>query len=285
MNAPPPPALAAFLRGIERRARTLAEAQGGDATLAEAVWRDTADEFAGRAAATPIAGWPVLFWSRLLAHRGLAAPAPGSPLGTLGPGPRAALLLRLVAGLDPRPAAEVLGVTEPTYRFALQRALEQARAAGIDAEALRHWREAWQRAPTTVVPPRAPVAAAPAALAEGVATLDAVAVAPDALPPPRSIHPRRLVAAGAVALIAVVAMLFWPTPHPPAQRPEPQSPPLVGASAPQALATHPDYALLAAGDDARLAGDVAFYSWLAAGADAAPADAAAAPADTKAATP
>jgi hypothetical protein len=282
MNAPPPPALAAFLRGIERRARTLAEAQGGDAALADAIWRDTADDFATRAAATPIAGWPVLFWSRLLAHRGLATPAPGSPLVSLGPGPRAALLLRLVAGLDPRPAAEVLGVSEPTYRFALQRALEQARAAGIDADALRQWREAWQRAPTTVVPPRPPADATPSMSRDdsepvSVPLAEPVAETP---PPTRLSRKRRLLAAGAVAAIAVVAMLFWPAPPPPATRPEPQSV-VAPAPTPPTLATHPDYALLAAGDDERLAADVAFYSWLAASPDAAPA----APAEPAAAAP
>lgn len=304
MPVTPSAALPAFLRGIERRARTLAEAQCGDPARAAAVWDATAATFTEQAAEAPVASWPVLFWARLLGHPDLATPAlpGGTPLGTLGPGPRAALLLRLVAGLDPRPAAEVLGVSEPTYRFALQRALEQARAAGIDADALRRLREAWQRQPAPAAPSRAvfvpappppfpPLPGRPADHVVDAAKEDAPTPAPAApavvaggVPPWRS-RRRRLVAVGAVAVAALVATLFWPATPPPPARPVPLTPALVEA-APPPLATHPDYALIAGADDEVLAQDLAFLSWLAAsGAAATPGDASEPPAPAAGATP
>ncbi|MEO6173134.1 MAG: sigma-70 region 4 domain-containing protein, partial [Arenimonas sp.] len=55
--------------------------------------------------------------------------------------PRAALLLRLVAGLDFSHAAQVLGISENTYRFALERGLEQLHAAGFDFQELERLRD------------------------------------------------------------------------------------------------------------------------------------------------
>ena len=282
MPTPPPAALLAFLRGLERRARTLAEVQCGNADRAATIWSETAAEFPGEAAALPVAAWPVRFWARLLAHPAMAVvDASDSPLAALGPGPRAALLLRLVAGLDPRPAADVLGVSEPTYRFALQRGLEQARAAGIDADALQALRAQWQRQP-------APSAPRPQGFTAAEVPLPAVTPAADRItapapvldapprPPVRTTRRFRLAWLGVAALAAaaVLSVGWWvrkPAPEPP---PRPvvamtAEPPV--APAPLAPVTHPDYALLAGGDDERLAEDLELLSWLAAGGDTAPA--------------
>src|SRR5688572_4066003 len=221
MPTPPPAALLAFLRGLERRARTLAEAQCGDAARAATIWADTAAAFPADAASLPVAAWPVRFWARLLAHPDMAVvEASTSPLAALGPGPRAALLLRLVAGLDPRPAADVLGVSEPTYRYALQRGLEQARSAGIDADALQALRGQWQRQPTPTAP--RPQAFAPAPEPEPITPAPVAAPTPS---PPllRTTRRFRLAWLGfaALAAAAVLSVGWWvrkpapePTPRP-----------------------------------------------------------------------
>src|SRR5689334_2666495 len=90
MPTPPPAALLAFLRGLERRARTLAEGQCGNADRAATIWSETAAAFPAEAADLPVAAWPVRFWARLLAHPAMAVvDASDSPLAALGPGPRA----------------------------------------------------------------------------------------------------------------------------------------------------------------------------------------------------
>jgi hypothetical protein len=280
MPTPPPAALLAFLRGLERRARTLAEAQCGDAARAATIWTETAAAFPAEAAALPVASWPVRFWARLLAHPAMAVvEASTSPLAGLGPGPRAAVLLRLVAGLDPRPAAEVLGVSEPTYRYALQRGLEQARAAGIDADALQALRNQWQRQPTPTAP--RPQAFAPEPVAAPEPEPEPVAAAvpePVGAPDPRPRRNRRPLWIGlaAVLVAALVAVGWWLRPPAPAPLPAPVAitPEPLGAPAPLAPVTHPDYALVAGADDLALAAELDLLSWMAAGGDAATAAAA-----------
>ncbi len=280
MPTPPPAALLAFLRGLERRARTLAEAQCGDADRAATIWTETAAAFPPEAAGLPVAAWPVRFWARLLAHPDMAVvEASTSPLAALGPGPRAALLLRLVAGLDPRPAADVLGVSEPTYRYALQRGLEQARAVGIDADALQALRNQWQRQPVPTAPrPEAFAPAPPAAPAVVEAPMD-----PAPMAPATAGRPFRLATLGlaGLAAIAVLSLGWWavsPAPEAPAPpRPVAVSAQPPGAPTPLSPVTHPDYALVAGADDVALAEDLDLLSWLAAGADAAPATAPATP--------
>ena len=280
MPSPPPAALLAFLRGLERRARTLAEAQCGDAARAAGIWADTAAAFPAEAATLPVAAWPVRFWARLLAHPDMAVvEASTSPLAALGPGPRAALLLRLVAGLDPRPAADVLGVSEPTYRYALQRGLEQARAAGIDADALQALRSQWQRQPSPTAPRPQAFAVAPVREADVVPRAEAAddAPAPVAADARESTARRSRSAAWPLAALAVVALAaigWWAakpatevaTPAPPAEVIAPPT----GEPTPLSPVTHPDFALVAHADDVALADDLDLLSWLAAGADAAP---------------
>jgi hypothetical protein len=280
MSTPAPAALLAFLRGLERRARTLATAQCGDPVRADRIWADTAAAFPAEAADLPVAAWPVRFWARLLAHPAMAvAVVADSPLAALGPGPRAALLLRLVAGLDPRPAAEVLGVSEHTYRYALQRGLEQARAAGIDADGLRELRASWQRQPLPSSPGPVDFTAAPATEPVAVhAPAEPVVAVPRAVPAeaPAVAAPRRyrpaIVGTLAVALVGAIVAWRWLVPDPaPAPTDRPTAILDTPAPSPAALSpvTHPDYALLAEPDDAALAAELDLLSWLAAEGDAA----------------
>jgi hypothetical protein len=139
-----PAALTAFLRGIERRAALFAELQCGDAGRGDAVLATPLHDFAAGARQWPVADWPRRFWSTLLAApslhgtaQGAHWPAPFGLLARLGSGPRAALLLRLVAGLVEADAAAVLGIAEPTYRLALQRAWPRDGDGNPDAAAWR----------------------------------------------------------------------------------------------------------------------------------------------------
>jgi hypothetical protein len=139
-----PAALTAFLRGIERRAALFAELQCGDPGHADAALATPLHDFAAGARQWPVADWPRRFWTGLLAApvlhgtaQGAHWPAPFGWLARLGSGPRAALLLRLVAGLAEADAAAVLGIAAPTYRLALQRAWPRDGDGNPDAEAWR----------------------------------------------------------------------------------------------------------------------------------------------------
>ncbi|MGJ4802741.1 hypothetical protein [Luteimonas sp. SDU82] len=135
-------ALTAFLRGVERRGVVFAHWQGGDAALGDAALAATLRGFAQAAPGLPFAEWPRRFWAMLLAAPqlrgagGASAEVPAAVAG-LGSGPRAALLLRVVAGLAESEAAAVLGIARPTYRLALQRALPHRDDGSADPDAWR----------------------------------------------------------------------------------------------------------------------------------------------------
>jgi hypothetical protein len=219
---------------------------------------------------SPLSAWPAAFWALLLAQAELAEGESDIPeLGALGSGPRAALLLRIVAGLDFAHAASVLGVSEPTYRFALQRALQQLGDAGVSYAVLGALRERLHRQVKTL----------PAERADALAELRARVLrdAPEPAPVAKSPSPwrRRLAWIALALLVLAFAATFWP--RPPALAPggvqalpaEPAPAP-VPAGSDADLVTHPDYAQLAAPEDEALAADLALLSWLASGeADAA----------------
>lgn len=145
-------ALTAFLRGVERRGLVFAELQGGDPRKGDAALAETLQAFGAVAPRVPFAEWPRRFWSMLLATPGLrgsaALPVRDGPLAVLsgmGSGPRAALLLRLVAGLSEGDAAAVLGIARPTYRLALQRALPRTAQGALDTELWHAMGEAAQQ--------------------------------------------------------------------------------------------------------------------------------------------
>src|SRR5690606_18206703 len=137
MNAPDPaptagasPALAAFLRGIGRRAILFADLQagpGGDRALAAAL-----PGFLAHAAHQPMSRWPERFWGQLLATPALR--------GTCGED-RTAALLWLVAGLDEEGAAAALGVPGEDWRQAVQRAAPRDAAGQVDTAAWQAWAE------------------------------------------------------------------------------------------------------------------------------------------------
>ena len=145
-TASSPAAVAAFLRGVERRAALLAELQCGDAATGDAALGAAMRAFARGAAPVPLAEWPRRFWGLLLAARQLREAAPASawpaawrPLAGLGNGPRAALLLRLVAGLEVDEAAAVLGVAPETCRAAIAGALSRIAQAPSAADTWAGW--------------------------------------------------------------------------------------------------------------------------------------------------
>lgn len=157
----PPPALSAFLRGAERRGAVLAEFQAGDADSGDAALAAAMVQFRREAESVPMAAWPQRFWALLLAQPQLrtrtavALPIDVTDrLGELGSGPRAALLLRVAAGLSEEEAAAVLGVAPASFRLALQRSLPHHDDGRADPEAWQRMREQIHRRIKTLPPDR-----------------------------------------------------------------------------------------------------------------------------------
>jgi len=215
---------------------------------------------------TPLSAWPAAFWTLLLAQAELSAGDSEIPeLTALSSGPRAALLLRMVGGLDFAHAAQVMGVSEATYRFALQRALQQLGDAGISYAVLGALRERLHRQVKTLPDHRID------ALADLRASVLAGGPAPAPPVPPlrrRWLHPLLWVALVLLALAFVATYL----PVQPGLAPgdveglpaESMATPLATSDETE-LVTHPDYAQLAAPDDEALASDLALLSWIASG--------------------
>lgn len=263
---PPSPALSAFLRGIERRAFVFARVQSGSDDVAEAALGRAMRAFKAMSATSPLSGWPAGFWTLLLAQAELSQGHSDVPeLRALSSGPRAALLLRMVAGLDFPHAAGVLGISETTYRFALQRALQQLGEGGISYAVLGALRERLHRQVKTL----------PVERTDSLAALRARVLqdAPDAAPPPpvpASPVWRRLGWAALVVLALGFAATFWtpaPVLSPGGTETLPIEPPPtpVPAEAASDWVTHPDYTQLSAPDDEGVASGLALLSWLASG--------------------
>jgi hypothetical protein len=282
-SASAPAALAAFLRGVERRGAVFAELQCGDAGCGDSALAATMRAFREGTAASPISDWPRRFWALLLAAPVLRRPAAPdadwpdalSALARLGIGPRAALLLRLVAGLHETEAAAVLGIGPATYRLALQRALPRHADGTPDEDAWRALADATQLAIRQLPPTR---------LAR-LAQLREAAL--QHRRPPVSAgrrgsalagsHPRWLLPAlwaGLVACaLAFVASFFLPPAGLRHDDGEPriQRTPLAAAEPPAsrfdvqtAVLTDRDFEMLLADGDADAIGDVGFQSWYAA---------------------
>ena len=263
--APVSSALSAFLRGIERRAFVFAEVQCGDTDRAEAAVARAMRAFRGMSAASPLSAWPAAFWALLMAQAELSEGGSQVPeLGALGSGPRAALLLRIVAGLDFPHAAQVLGVSEPTYRFALQRALQQLGEGGVSYAALGVLRERLHRQVKTLTDERI---ASLAALRTRVLQ-DQPDPPPAPVAEPGSPWPRRLLWA-VLGLLALAFAATWLLPRPAPEAGD-GTQALPAESVPAAPAqpdpvTHPDFALLAAPADEAMAAELALLSWVASG--------------------
>lgn len=280
-------ALAAFLRGVERRGAVFAELQCGDAHCGDSALAAAMRAFHGsaghEAAAVPSSDWPQRFWGLLLAAPVLRRPAPGaawpdalSALAELGNGPRAALLLRLVAGLQESEAAAVLGIAPPTYRLALHRALPRHADGSVD-------KPGWQ---ALVDAARLAIRQLPPTRLARLAQLREAAL--QHRRPPSPALRRRPVGvegrgprwrlpvlwSGVVAcVLAFAASFFVPTSglrhvggEPRIQREPlpPASPPASRFDAQTALLTDRDFELLLADGDAGATRDVGFQSWYAA---------------------
>lgn len=152
-SAPPAPAaLAAFLRGVERRGALFAQLQCGDAEHGDAALATAMRAFAGQAPSQPMADWPRGFWQKMMASPALHRPPAGASwpgavahLATLAPEDRQALLTRLAAGLPEDEAVEVLGLDMTRYRAALAAACPTDAAGQPDAAGWRALAEAIQQ--------------------------------------------------------------------------------------------------------------------------------------------
>ena len=272
------PALIAFLRGIELRGWVFALRQCGNEVRAEHGLAAALRDFLREAPALPLAAWPIRFWSCLLRQPALMTPAePDAPgLAGLAPGPRAAILLRLVAGLDLAHAAEALGVPQASYERALQRAIG---APGLDREGVEALRESLQ----------VQIHDAPAAQKRLLAAWrDEAVLASEDVPVPASLlaptsRPRglRLLAVLSALALALAVLLwflpnpFWPT-RAPVQVIDKVAPPPAMDDA--VVVTHPDYLQLAKAGEEPVYRELAFFSWMAAEAAAPASSASAAPA-------
>jgi hypothetical protein len=135
-------ALTGFLRGIERRAAVFAELQCGEAAQGDQALQTIFTTFVAAARTAPPAEWSRLFWVTFLESPALAAeplvpfwPGDFAPLARLDFAARAVVLARLVAELDDAQAALVFGVSQESFRQALQRALPQRPDGSPDGEA------------------------------------------------------------------------------------------------------------------------------------------------------
>lgn len=289
-NSSPPPALSAFLRGVERRGAVLAELQAGDAGLADAALAAAMAQFRDEAESLAMPAWPTRFWSLLLvqpqlrSRTAVALPIDVTDrLGELGSGPRAALLLRVAAGLSEDEGAAVLGVSQPSFRLALQRALPHHEDGRADPEAWQRLREQIHRRIKTLPADRlVRLSAARDAVMRGPASVASTSAATGARSRPRWLM-ASLWALLAVCVLALAASFVWPDLMAPWQRalglepgvkrvrvePLPEGDePASRYSAETALIAHRDFDLLAdpqAQVDAR---DLEFHSWYAAQQDA-----------------
>lgn len=293
-----PAALSAFLRGVERRAAVLAELQAGDATAGDAVVIAAMRHFRAEAADLAMSDWPSRFWALLLAEPRLRERTPVSlpldatdNLGELGGGPRAALLLRLAAGLSEGEAAAALGVPVPAYRLALQRALPHGPDGEPDPLAWQRLREQVQRRIKILSPQRLlALGQARDAVLAGAPETPAAAPARRSKDRPARSWPRR----GLLALLwllllacaaAFTATFFWPLDRLLGQQfggvtvrsLAVAEPPLARYGAEAGLISHPDFALLADPEGLAASTDLDFHAWLAGQApvDPAPSDEAA----------
>lgn len=277
-RAVPATALTAFLHGIEPRAWVFGLCQGGSPAAADRALAGAEREFVAQSRDLPLARWPMQFWATLLQQPGLlGALDPGLELSRLEPGPRAALLLRLLASLDVAHAAEALGVSVRAYEAALGQALS---VPGLPDDWLPSLRTQLQG---LVQDMPADTRAHLEALRAGV--LASAAIAPEAAPPealpgehegaaPPHPRPRWPWFGLGLMLLALLATLLIPLPG--TLRPG-QSETLPGEVVPpppglsdSVVVSHPDYAQLSDPASEQVAKELALYSWLAAALPAPP---------------
>ncbi len=191
----------------------------------------------------------------------------GDELSMLAPGPRAALLLRVIAGLDPAHAMQVLGVSAAAHDLALRRAQTpwQDDRHGIERLHDRLHSQVQQMTP---------------AQRERLAALRDRALAVPELPamitPPASLMSgagwRNLPKILLALLLLGFAATFYPTLAGRFSSGSGEAMPSAAAApgsqlAETAVVIHPDYDQLATPGDDALAQQLAFLSWVEAGGD------------------
>ena len=246
----------AFRRGIDRRAYVLARAQCGDNDLLQSALSAVDSAFNAEYAELPLSQWPIRFWTLLLSRKELAqGQSPWPALASISHGPRAALLLRLVAGLDFSHAAQVLNISETTYRFALERGLEQLHAAGFNFEELERLRDSFfeevkqlpteliqtRERPAEVITPSLPVA--------------------ELEPEIKKTGPWPWLVLLMALVLGGLLWWWWSTQSSDVVATKP-----VALTDVQTAVIHPDYEEIANPDIQAQAEDLAFLSWIAAGA-------------------
>lgn len=287
-SLPQSTAIAAFLRGIDRRAQLLARVQAGEAATAEQALRVSQRVFVSEAHQWPIAQWPMQYWRLLLSipAMGHAASAgdhsPLPAIAQLPPPARAAVLLHLVASLEEADAANALGTTVPAYQQRIRDALPRDAQGQPDLVVWRDWREAAQHALSAAVDtaPASPPAhvpepqGAPALAPPGGAIAPARPTVPAPTPPQPSHHRllRGLWLGVAVGVLALIATFFL---HPRGRvmwdewQNRVRVEALPEAAAPKARyhpndpAQNPDSALWANPQELLLARDLPLLAWLA----------------------
>lgn len=300
-----PAALSAFLRGVERRGALFAELQCGDRDAGDDALAAAMRAFRNHAGALPMAEWPRRFWTLLAAtpqlRQSAAAarwPAGVEALAGLQPQSRQALLLRLTAGLPEEEAAAVLGIAPEVHQQALASACPRDASGQPDALAWRTLAEAIQSLLRDLPPQRLARLARLREAAILGTRLERPALATSTAAPVEARPGRRRWPWVALVLLlcaaALAATWWWPQwqashgigadPEPGVQRLQdkveiasedlPAQLPAAKFDAVTALLTHPDFELLLEPQDEAIARDADFLAWYAAGASAAPADAA-----------
>lgn len=300
-----PAALSAFLRGVERRGALFAELQCGDRDAGDDALAAAMRAFRKHAGALPMAEWPRRFWTLLAAtpqlRQSAAAarwPAGVEALAGLQPQSRQALLLRLTAGLPEEEAAAVLGIAPEVHQQALASACPRDASGQPDALAWRTLAEAIQSLLRDLPPQRLARLARLREAAILGTRLERPALATSTAAPVEARPGRRRWPWVALVLLlcaaALAATWWWPQwqashgigadPEPGVQRLQdkveiasedlPAQLPAAKFDAVTALLTHPDFELLLEPQDEAIARDADFLAWYAAGASAAPADAA-----------
>lgn len=245
----------AFRRGIDRRAYVLARAQCGDNDLLQSALSGVDTDFTVEYAELPISQWPIRFWTLLLSRKELAqGQSPWPALASISHGPRAALLLRLVAGLDFPHAAQVLNISETTYRFALERGLEQLHAAGFNFEELERLRDGFfdevKQLPVEVIKPRE--------IPDGLPLHSVVTVVDEQDSKHYSLWPWVILL---LALAISAAVWWWYPEETSATSVQPMA-----LTEVQNAVIHPDYNIISSPQIQTQVEDLTFLSWLAAGA-------------------
>ena len=263
VSVPGSSALTAFLHGIEPRAWVFALSQCGDPDLADLALESSMEDFTAKARSLPLAEWPMQFWASLVKQPLMLSELDLElDLAQLTPGPRAALLLRLIASLDVSHAAQVLGVSPAAYEAVLAQALSNPALRGEWMQDLREQlHELIHQMPAERREALATIRTRVLATVTSQATEEAAGLA-------HGPHWARWLWLAVVVLLLVLAASFLRPIRALIAPGHSESLPSESVPPPPALTdsivlTHPDYAQVAEPGDEQLATRLAFLSWMA----------------------